>query len=63
MAVKKEYKKAPIQENSRKVSKGKWTQYSPTIQLDDEGKQRGQYVPFLKNGEIVWHEGQPYPAA
>jgi len=38
-------------------------QYSPTIQLDDEGKQRGQAVPFLKNGEIVWHEGQPYPGA
>jgi ectoine hydroxylase-related dioxygenase (phytanoyl-CoA dioxygenase family) len=29
-------------------------QYSPAVQLDDEGKQRGQAVPFLRQGEIVW---------
>jgi ectoine hydroxylase-related dioxygenase (phytanoyl-CoA dioxygenase family) len=29
-------------------------QYSPTVILDLKGKQWGQAVPFLKNGEIVW---------
>jgi ectoine hydroxylase-related dioxygenase (phytanoyl-CoA dioxygenase family) len=29
-------------------------QYTPAKQLDDEGKQRGQCVPFLHQGEIVW---------
>jgi ectoine hydroxylase-related dioxygenase (phytanoyl-CoA dioxygenase family) len=37
-------------------------QYSPAIQLDDAGQQRGQFVPFLRDGEIVWRDGQPYPA-
>ena len=31
-------------------------QYSPTIIYDLQGKQWGQAVPFLKNGEIVWRE-------
>jgi ectoine hydroxylase-related dioxygenase (phytanoyl-CoA dioxygenase family) len=34
-------------------------QYSPAVQLDDDGKPRGQVVPFLHEGEIVWREGQP----
>jgi ectoine hydroxylase-related dioxygenase (phytanoyl-CoA dioxygenase family) len=33
-------------------------QYSPAPQLDDEGKPRGQAVPFLHDGEIVWRPGR-----
>jgi ectoine hydroxylase-related dioxygenase (phytanoyl-CoA dioxygenase family) len=33
-------------------------QYSPAPQLDDEGKPRGQAVPFLHEGEIVWQPKQ-----
>lgn len=32
-------------------------QYSPARQLDNEGLQRGQHVPFLRKGEIVWSPG------
>jgi ectoine hydroxylase-related dioxygenase (phytanoyl-CoA dioxygenase family) len=31
-------------------------QYSPVVILDLQGKQWGQAVPFLKNGENVWRE-------
>ena len=34
-------------------------QYSPTIIRDLHGKQWGQAVPFLRNGENVWHEEAP----
>ncbi len=29
-------------------------QYSPEIIFNDDGTQKGQSVPFLKKGEIVW---------
>jgi ectoine hydroxylase-related dioxygenase (phytanoyl-CoA dioxygenase family) len=31
-------------------------QYAPEIIRHPDGKQWGQAIPFLKNGEIVWHE-------
>jgi len=31
-------------------------QYATSVILNKEGKQQGQAVPFLKNGEIVWTE-------
>jgi ectoine hydroxylase-related dioxygenase (phytanoyl-CoA dioxygenase family) len=33
-------------------------QYSPTIILDLDGKPRGQKIPFLKGGRIVWKPGE-----
>lgn len=36
-------------------------QYSSTVIMELDGKPKGQSVPFLKNGEIVWH-GEETPA-
>jgi ectoine hydroxylase-related dioxygenase (phytanoyl-CoA dioxygenase family) len=36
-------------------------QYTPEIIRHKEGGQWGQAIPFLKDGEIVWKEGMPYP--
>lgn len=33
-------------------------QYSPAPMFDTEGKPRGQAVPFLRHGEIVWREAR-----
>jgi hypothetical protein len=38
-------------------------QYTPEIIRNKEGGQWGQAIPFLKDGEIVWKEGMPYPEA